>query len=115
MADMIQEADELWADFLEIYLSERETDPSDIPDLDTPDLPTQKYLQIFRGSTPGIRENVCVWLHLFVRLMLISSMKARRLTTWPKSKTNIYCRCRLEFAFRNGPCMISRNRFNDAD
>jgi IS5 family transposase len=62
-----------------------------------------------------LHQKVCVWLHLFVSLMLISSMKAQRLTTLPKSKTNIYCRCSLEFAFRNWPCKISRNRFIDAD
>jgi hypothetical protein len=47
--------------------------------------------------------------------MLFSSMKARRLTTLPKSKNNIYRRCRLEFAFQNWPCKISWNWLIDAD
>jgi hypothetical protein len=32
--------------------------------------------------------------------------KGRRLITLPKSKTNIYSRCRLEFAFLNWPRKI---------
>jgi hypothetical protein len=34
-------------------------------------------------------------------LMLVPSMKARRLTTLPKFKINIYHRCRFEFTFGN--------------
>jgi hypothetical protein len=32
--------------------------------------------------------------------------KGTMANNFPKSKTNIYCQCRLEFAFRNWPCKI---------